>query len=195
MRLILILLILGVLGTGVSLGALCIAENNPPQVSDESEAIIVLGCQVYANGSPCPQLELRLQTALETYRDHPRLIVTCGGQANYEPAPEGKVMRDWLIEKGVDPAMVIAETTSRNTMENIKNAKALLPEGVKHVTIVTSDYHLPRAIAIAWDQGLSADGVGSPCESEYWTKNHSREILAWGKYLLTKVVGTEDGGD
>ena len=189
MRIFIILLLVCVLFAGLSLGALCIAERNPPPVSDESQAIIVLGCQVYENGDPCPQLVLRLQTALETYLDHPRLIVTCGGQANYEPAPEGQVMREWLIAHGVPPDHVIAETKSGNTMENIRFAKALLPDGVTHVTVVTSDYHLPRAMAVAKDLGLDADGVGSPCEDQYWTKNHSRELLAWGKYFLNKVTG------
>ena len=41
---------------------------------------------------------------------------------------------------------------------------------------------------IARDLGYEAEGVGSPCKPEYWVKNHSREVLAWGKYFLNKVV-------
>ena len=54
--------------------------------------------------------------------------------------------------------------------------------------VVTSDYHVPRALALAEDYGLSATGIGSPCLSEYWIKNHSRETLAWVKYWLKKYL-------
>ena len=97
-------------------------------------------------------------------------------------------MRDWLLERGVPADDVLAEMDSRNTRQNLENAAALLaPE--TSVTVVTSDYHLPRALAMARDTGLDADGVGSPCRPEYWMKNHCRELLSWGKYLLEKAMG------
>ena len=84
---------------------------------------------------------------------------------------------------------VIAETTSMNTLQNLQNAIALLPASAQRVTIVTSDYHLPRALQIARDLGVEADGIGSPCKPEYWMKNHAREVLAWGKYFLNRITG------
>ena len=188
MHLFFLLIVFTVLCGGIALGALCLAEGNPPRVSPDSQAVVVLGCQVYADGRPSPQLELRLEAALQTYREHPRLIIVCGAQGEGEPAPEGQVMREWLIQRGVPEGDALAECESRNTRENLQNAKALLPEGVKNVTVVTSDYHLPRALALARDLGLTADGIGSPCKPEFWVKNHSRELLAWGKYLMEKVT-------
>lgn len=190
MRLIVCLALLGALLFALALGALCLAESNPPAVSPESGAVIVLGCQVYADGALSPQLEMRLQSALDTYFASPRLIIACGGQGDKEPAPEGEVMRDWLIAKGVPADSVIAECQSSNTRQNLLNAKALLPEDVRRVTVITSDYHLPRALALCRDVGLDADGIGSPCrpEIQFWVKNHTREVLAWGKYLLEKVL-------
>ena len=189
-RLALLLILAGALLSGLALGALCLAEVNPPKVRQASDAVIVLGCQVYSDGQLSPQLKLRLQAALDTYRDDPRLIVTTGGQGEGEPAPEGQVMRDWLISQGVPEEDVIAECESVNTRQNLLYAKALLPEGITRVTVVTSDFHLPRALALAHDLGLDADGIGSPCRPEigFWVKNHGREVLAWGKYLVEKVI-------
>ncbi len=190
---ILLLALTGALLFGLALGALCLAETNPPEVRQDSEAVIVLGCQVYANGQLSPQLRLRLTAALNTYRDDPRLIVTTGGQGEKEPAAEGQVMRDWLISQGVPEEDVIAECESMNTRQNLTFAKALLPEGVTRVTVVTSDFHLPRALALARDLGLDADGIGSPCSPDvgFWVKNHTREVLAWGKYLAEKVLNPQ----
>lgn len=190
MYMILILALAGIVCFGAALGALCYAEVNPPPVSGDSGAVIVLGCQVYSTGNLSPQLQLRLTAALNTYRDHPRLIVCCGGQGEDEPAPEGQVMRTWLIAQGVPADDVIAECESMNTRQNLDYARRLLPEDVQCVTVITSDYHLPRALALARDLGLRADGIGSPCRPEigFWIKNHTREVLAWGKYLAQKLL-------
>ena len=193
LRLLLMAIGLGVLLFGLALGALCIAETNPPAVSEESGTIIVLGCQVRADGSLSPQLKLRLTEALKSYEAHPRPIIVCGGQGADEPAPEGQVMREWLIQNGVPADQVIAECASMNTRQNLKNAQALLPQGVSRVTVITSDFHLPRALALCRDLGLDADGIGSPCRPEigFWVKNHSREVLAWGKYLAEKILNKQ----
>ena len=178
----------GALCFAAALGALYWAETHAPATDGTSRAIIVLGAQVKADGEPSVQLSLRLEAALAEYEKNPRIIVVCGAQGGDEPRPEGDVMRDWLLERGVPADDVRAETDSRNTRQNLENAAALLaPE--TSVTVVTSDYHLPRALAMARDTGLDADGVGSPCRLEYWMKNHCRELLAWGKYLLEKAMG------
>ena len=190
MHLLFILIVTGILLFGLALGALCVAERNPPPVSADSEAVIVLGCQVYSSGQLSPQLELRLKAALDTYRAKPRLIIACGAQGKGEPGPEGQIMRDWLMGQGVPEKDVIAECESLNTRENLQYAKALLPDTVSRVTVITSDYHLPRALLLAKDAGLTADGIGSPCrpEIQFWIKNHFREVLAWGKYLAEKIL-------
>ena len=47
---------------------------------------------------------------------------------------------------------------------------------------------MPRAMQIALDLGLNPYGVGSPIKAEYWIKNHARETLAWGKYLVQRFL-------
>ena len=188
MHLIFMLFLLGIAVFALALGALCLAESHAPAAGARSDAIIVLGAQVYSDGNPSPQLELRLEAALKAYQADPRLIIACGARGSNEPAPEGQVMREWLIAQGVPADQVLAENESRNTKQNLENAKKLLPEDARSVTIVTSDYHLPRALAVARDLGLEADGIGSPCKPEFWVKNHTREVLAWGKYLLEKIL-------
>ena len=187
LQLLLLMTGLGIFCFALALGVLTFAETHPGPVSHETDAIIVLGAQVYADGSLSPQLELRMEAALSSYRQHPRPIICCGARGGNEPEEEGAVMARWLMEKGVPGHHLIAETKSFDTKENIENAIALLPEGAEKVTLVTSDYHLPRAMQLARDQGLFAEGLGSPCKPEYWIKNHFREVLAWGKYCLYRL--------
>ena len=152
------------------------------------EAIIVLGAQVERDGLPSVQLAWRLDKALEMYKEKPMPIVVTGAQGADEPATEASVMAQWLISRGVDKSHVMMDESSFNTWENIMHAISLLPTGMQDVLIVTSEYHLPRAMQIARDQGLNPSGVGSPIKPEYWIKNHARETLAWGKYLVQRFL-------
>jgi len=158
----------------------------PPR---DTDAIIVLGAQVLPNGSPNRILKTRLDMAYDAWRENPRPIICCGAQGSDEPAPEGSVMRDYLIQKGVPPTFVTAETGSYNTYENLANARALLPEGTNSVLIVTSDYHVPRALWIARSKGLTAYGAGSPTYWKWRFKNHTKEAASWLKYCYMKIAG------
>ena len=103
-------------------------------------------------------------------------------------------MRAYLTGLGVPEDQVLVDDTSLNTRQNLENAAVLLQDsGAKTVLIVTSDYHLPRAMALAEDQGLSATGLGSPTKPEYWIKNHAREAIAWLKYWAEKYLGLSLG--
>lgn len=185
--LILKLIVLAAALFAVALGIIYLMEKNPPRWTGNNDAVVVLGAQVYPDGRPSPQLELRLEAALNAYQAHPVPVIVCGAQGKNEPAPEGQIMRDWLIQKGVPSRDVTAECDSMDTRQNLQNAARLLPPGAQSITIVTSDYHLPRAMQLARDLGLSADGIGSPCKPEYWVKNHFREVLAWGKYFAVRL--------
>ena len=159
----------------------------PP--AENYDAIVVLGAQVKADGSLSLQLQWRLDAVLQAWQKQQCLIVTCGAQGDNEPAPEAYVMRDYLMANGVPEEMILTEGTSFNTRQNIRNAAALL-EGrqVETVLIVTSDYHLPRAMALAEDEGLTATGLGAATKVEYWPKNYGREALAWIKYWMQKYL-------
>lgn len=161
-------------------------EYTVPAPSGESQAIVVLGAQVKPDGTLSVQLEWRMEEALCQYRKNPQMIVVCGAQGSNEPGPEAHYMRDWLINNGVPEDDVVIDDTSFNTRQNLQNAKALLPDDTKRVLIVTSNYHLPRAMALAEDMGFEAEGVGSPIKPLWWAKNHYREALAWVKYLMQK---------
>ncbi len=164
-------------------------EVHVPMPNEKADALIVLGAQVQPSGEPSVQLAWRLEAALEVFNQNPAPIVVSGGQGANEPRPEGEVMRDWLVERGVPAEQILVDGESTNTRQNISHAISLLQGlNIQNVRIITSDYHLPRALAIARDEGLSASGTGSPCKKEYWVQNHFREALAWVKYWGQKYL-------
>ena len=74
-------------------------------------------------------------------------------------------MRDWLIAHGVAAADIEAETDSFNTRQNLGYAQSIMDDrGLTAALIVTSDYHVPRALALCeqahlWPEPLRSIGV------------------------------------
>ena len=193
LRLICWLAVLGIVLYAGVVGYVCIREGKVLKTVPEAEnydAIILLGAQVKADGTPSVQLTWRMDAALEAYRQKAVPVVVCGAQGRDEPMTEAEAMKRYLSEKGVIETDILTDPDSFNTNQNLKNAAKLLesrPE-VRKVLIVTSDYHVPRSMAIANDLGFDAVGLGSPCKPEYWLKNHAREALAWCKYWGKKYL-------
>lgn len=190
MSILLILVLLGVIFYLGVVAMICWKEANIPPAEDY-DAIIVLGAQVKPDGELSLQLQWRLDAAVEAWQEHPCWVVTCGARGSNEPIEEAYAMRDYLIEQGVSAEMILTDAESYNTRQNIAHAAELLKDkDVERVVVVTSDYHVPRAMAIAEDAGLNACGIGAPTKlgMRYWLKNHGREGLAWIKYWGQKYL-------
>lgn len=186
------LIILGIVAYLGIIAFVVIREKNVNTTAPDREqydAITVLGAQVRPGRSPSVQLQWRLDAALQAWENKHVPIVACGAQGSDEPAPEAIVMKEYLMAQGVPEQEIYTDDSSFNTNQNLTNAGRILKDlDVEKVLIVTSDYHVPRALALASDMGLEAIGMGSPCKAEYWIKNHFREALAWCKYWAVKYL-------
>ena len=165
------------------------AVNTETPQADQYDAIVVLGAQVKPDREPSVQLQWRLDAALKAWEAKHVPIIVCGAQGKDEPATEAAVMKEYMMAHGVPETDVFTDDTSFNTNQNLTNAGRILKElQAKNILIVTSDYHVPRSLALASDIGLEAIGMGSPCKPEFWIKNHFREALAWCKYWAVKYL-------
>ncbi len=123
------------------------AYSNPP--TGQEKIVVVLGAGLRKD-RPSKLLRYRLDKAYEYAVAHPdTILVTAGGQGRDEWVPEGQAMRDYLIEKGLPPDRVLAETRSTSTEENFAFAKQVLeqngfdPDGP--IVYVTNAFHCYRA--------------------------------------------------
>ena len=65
--------------------------------------------------------------------------------------------RNGCSQNGVPRSAIVVEDKSTDTVENLNNAKAeMAARGLSTAIVVTSDYHLTRALWLARDQGLDA---------------------------------------
>ncbi len=149
------------------------------------DVILVLGAQVRSDGAPSEALRRRLTLTLDRYSERPVPIICCGARGANEPEAEGDFMCRWLVDRGVPADRVFSENQSFDTQQNIRFAKRIMDEnGFTSALVVTSDYHVRRALAICRRYRVPAEGAGSPSLPQYWVKNNFRELLAWGKFFL-----------
>lgn len=85
----------------------------------------------------------------------PLLVLSGGSDPTTALIPEAEAMRVLLRELGVPDAALLAEPRSRTTRENARHSAALLRErGIQHVLLVTSAFHMRRAVLEFQAQGL-----------------------------------------
>ena len=93
----------------------------------------------------------------------PWVVVSAGGLI--EPpvvAGESAALADLLIDLGVPASALIVEADSRNTQGNAAFTRAALaPLGLRRVLLVTSAWHLRRAVALFAREGFEVLPVGA----------------------------------
>jgi uncharacterized SAM-binding protein YcdF (DUF218 family) len=153
------------------------ANTNPEKVSNKIDTVLVLGGGT-KNNKPGAVLKGRLDQALAYTKDHPDLsFVVSGGLGFGKTASEGSIMKNYLIEHGIEPDRIAIEEKATSTYENLLYTKELI-KPTDHVLIVTSDFHLFRTKMIAERLGIKAEGLGSPLRISSIPQAHVREYFA-----------------
>lgn len=171
------------------------ADMRTQATDTQVEYYIVLGALVNPDGQPSAALAARCDTAAELLAENPdSKAVLCGGQGGNEPCTEADSMFAYLTEqKGVDPARLLREDMSTNTIENLENARTLIEtaEARDHesytAAVVTSDYHLARAKVLMRRAGYE-EGLGVPAPTPYpgqWVAVRCREYCSILGLMLT----------
>lgn len=160
-------------------------EQDYPPASIESmpkaDAIVVLGGFTNATGSGIRLIELndavdRLFHGMRLYRagKAPRLVLA-GGAAEGN-SPEADFMADLLSEFAVPRDKMLLENQSRNTRENgVYAVKIMQENNIKKILLVTSAYHMRRAVGVFEKLGLDV----VPAATDYQVAEPDPSILDW----------------
>ena len=158
--------------------------------------VIIHGAGLLEGGRMSKLLSQRLDKAIEVYRKDPTppILIPSGGKGSDEIISEAEAMERYLIEKGIPADMIIKEDQSATTFENLVNSKAIIDarEGAKYTVLVTSNYHVYRALRYCRRIGLKATGVGSNVAFYYWPSALIREYIAVHaekKHLIILIAG------
>ena len=158
--------------------------------------VIIHGCGLIDGNKVSKLLSDRLDKAISIYQKDPTppIMIPSGGKGSDESISEAEAMANYLKEHGIPEDMIICEDKSATTYENLVNSKAIIDarEGSKYTVLVTSTYHVFRALRYARKLNFKCTGVGSHTALYYWPSALIREWVAIHyekKHMIIFVAG------
>jgi vancomycin permeability regulator SanA len=145
---------------------------------------LVLGAQVYADGTPSLFLAARLDAAKRLYdTGKVKAILLSGDHSRWDYDEPGS-MEVYLVARGVPASRIVLDYAGFDTYDSCARAHRIF--GVGKAIVVTQTFHVGRAVALCRDQGIDATGVGDDTVRglrDLWLRNTVRERLAAVKAL------------
>ncbi|HLJ46886.1 MAG TPA: YdcF family protein [Bryobacteraceae bacterium] len=146
------------------------------ETAPHADAMVVLGGLLHSPTPAHKESELeessdRLLEAVRLYKagKAPLIIVTGGTVTILEGKDvmnESQAARQVLIEWGVPDAAIVLETQSQNTHENATETRKILDgRGIHRVLLITSAFHMPRAVPVFQKAGIEV----VPCPTDFRT--------------------------
>ena len=131
----------------------------------------------------------RLLTVLRLHRRYDLPILLSGGQVFSDTGSEAEIARRVLRSLGVPDEMILVETRSLTTGQNARyTAEILRREGYVHPILVTSAFHLPRAVLNFEKQGITV----TPYPADFWVSGdpqlYAVKFAPHASALLTNTV-------
>lgn len=154
--------------------------------------LIVLGAHVEKD-QITDSLRRRLDAALEYLKTHPDTqAVLSGGQGKGEAVTEAAAMAGYLQQRGIREERLFQEDRSTTTEENLKFSRAFLADPEAAVGIVSNNFHLYRACAMARRLGYQkVFPLPAGCHPVLFPNYMVRECFAvwksWIRLILSKI--------
>jgi SanA protein len=153
----------------------------------KTDVAVVLGASV-VRGAPSPVLAARADEAIDLYQKGKVKKILVTGDNGALSHDEVTPVRKYLVAAGIPAGDIFLDHAGFDTYSSMYRAHAIF--GATSATIVTQNYHLPRALFIAQHVGLSAVGV-SALGGENSLEAFLREIPASWKALFDVLTHRE----
>lgn len=153
------------------LEGLCPLPENP-----QGDVIIMLGGGAFSDvpdvdgeGALTASPANRLLTAVRLHNKLGLPILVSGGKVFQDSGTEAVLAKRYLLRLGVQESQIIVEDRSQNTTENAAfSTKLLKARGLSHPILVTSAFHLPRAVLNYEKRGVEV----TPYPADYLASRH-----------------------
>lgn len=143
--------------------------------------IIVLGCGLKDGDTVSGNLKYRLDKSAELSKINPDAkIIVSGGQGKNENVSEAEAMSDYLISKGINEEMIIKESASTSTYENLTFSKEIMDNSGDDysVCVVTNNYHIFRLKKLSEELDIHLTYAGAKSYLPTIPVCYTRELIA-----------------
>jgi len=155
--------------------------------SRQADVAVVFGARAFPDGRLSTSLRARVDRSIELYHDGYVSTLLFTGGIDADGVNEPKMMRDYAITHGVNPANIIIDDQGNNTDLSAINTVPMFHEmGATRVLAISQNYHLPRIKMTYRAEGFNVLTV--PAHSDYFipgtTQMLARETVAFWAYWL-----------
>jgi len=184
-RLAILAVSLGLVAVGVFLGADLLCRNAAAgRIFRSAESIptrdvaVVLGTGKFTpRGNPNLHFLQRIEAAVRLYQAGKVRHLVVSGDNHVAGYDEPTDMRDALIAAGIPTNAITCDYAGFRTLDSVLRANSVF--GLTNFTIVTEEFHCPRAVWIARRHGLDVIAFAAPDLSARWSARVKfREIMA-----------------
>lgn len=148
-----------------------------------TEVALVPGASV-VGGKPSRVLAERADMAIELYDQGKVLKILVTGDNGELTHDEVTPVRRYLLDAGIPADDIFLDHAGFDTYSSMYRARSVFD--ARSVTVVTQDFHLPRALFIARHLGLTAYGVVTQGQGSIF--DYVREVPASDKALWDLLV-------
>lgn len=171
-------------------------------LSEKADYVILLGGGIDKNGNIPEIVEKRVEkTAEYLLVNKDAICVVSGGQVHWSNFAEAPALKESLISKGIEEHRIFIEDQALDTIQNLKYGAEVLSKNTgksaeeilnSKVVVVTSNFHLARALRIAKRLGYSnVKGLGTKIVFYKVPNSYAREIAAYVKLNLRIMLTGE----
>lgn len=178
---------LALLGLGTA-AALALALFGLLSEPAPAEVAIVFGNTVQLDGTPSPRLVARLRAAERLRRSGLVRTWFVSGGIGREGHDESRVMRDWLVARGVPDSSIVRDSLGLDSRSTAEHAAAWMrARGARRAVVVTQHFHVARAMLACRRAGIDVVGATAPAWFELRDLySLARELVALPMYALRR---------
>ncbi|APJ04106.1 SanA/YdcF family protein [Silvanigrella aquatica] len=129
------------------------------------EFAIVLGASVHGDALS-GALKARMQKAIELYNKKLVKNILMSGDGTDSNYSETSAMKKFALKNGIPQDALLTDEKGYSTYATILRAKEVF--NLKSAYIISQDFHLKRAVWIAREVGIQADGVSAGNTKDKW---------------------------
>lgn len=141
----------------------------------EAQAALIPGAALYPGGKLSPIFEDRVKGALALYRAGKVTKILVSGDNSTVYYNEVNPVRKYLLAVGIPDENIFLDHAGFDTYSSMYRAREVFQ--AESLIVVSQSFHLPRAVWIGRELGLSAHGFAAD-SGRVSVKNYLRETLA-----------------
>jgi uncharacterized SAM-binding protein YcdF (DUF218 family) len=129
---------------------------------EKADAIVVFAGGVGESGKAGGGAQERLKQAVDLYKAGyaPYLVLSSGYVYSFH---EAEAMRTLAVDQGIPPGSIVLEVRATNTYQNVRFVDEILRDhSWQRILLVSSPYHMRRALMVWWKQSPGVDVVPAP---------------------------------